>query len=42
MRTLWLADHLLVSERGHHVSYNGFIADSAKRGGHGRANLVRA
>jgi glycosyltransferase involved in cell wall biosynthesis len=33
MRTLWLADHLLVSERGHHVSYNGFIADSAKRAG---------
>ncbi len=35
MRTLWLADHLLVSERGHHVSYNGFIADSAKRAGMG-------
>ncbi len=33
MRTLWLADHLLVSERGHHVSYNGFIADAAKRAG---------
>lgn len=33
MRTLWLADHLLISERGHHVSYNGFIADSAKRAG---------
>jgi glycosyltransferase involved in cell wall biosynthesis len=33
MRTLWLADHLLVSERGHHVSYNGFIADSARRAG---------
>jgi glycosyltransferase involved in cell wall biosynthesis len=33
MRTLWLADHLLVSERGHHVSYNGFIADSARRTG---------
>jgi glycosyltransferase involved in cell wall biosynthesis len=33
MRTLWLADHLLVSERGHHVSYNGFIADSASRFG---------
>src|SRR5262245_58832298 len=33
MRTLSLADHLLVSERGHHVSYNGFIADSAKRAG---------
>jgi glycosyltransferase involved in cell wall biosynthesis len=33
MRTLWLADHLLVSERGHHVSYNGFIADAAKRTG---------
>jgi glycosyltransferase involved in cell wall biosynthesis len=31
MRTLWLADHLLVSERGHHVSYNGFIADAARR-----------
>jgi glycosyltransferase involved in cell wall biosynthesis len=35
MRTLWLADHLLVSERGHHVSYNGFIADSARRAGMG-------
>ena len=33
MRTLWLADHLLVNERGHHVSYNGFIADSARRAG---------
>jgi len=33
MRKLWLADHLLVSERGHHVSYNGFIADSARRAG---------
>ena len=33
MRTLWLADHLLVSERGHHVGYNGFIADSARRTG---------
>ena len=33
MRTLWLADHLLVSQRGHHVSYNGFIADAAKRAG---------
>jgi glycosyltransferase involved in cell wall biosynthesis len=33
MRTLWLADHLLVSERGHHLSYNGFIADSARRAG---------
>jgi hypothetical protein len=33
MRTLWLADHLLVSQRGHHVSYNGFIADAAKRVG---------
>jgi glycosyltransferase involved in cell wall biosynthesis len=33
MRRLWLADHLLVSERGHHVSYNGFIADSARRAG---------
>jgi glycosyltransferase involved in cell wall biosynthesis len=33
MRTLWLADHLLVSERGHHVGYNGFIADSARRAG---------
>ena len=33
MRTLWLADHLLVSERGHHVSYNGFIADAARRAG---------
>jgi glycosyltransferase involved in cell wall biosynthesis len=33
MRKLWLADHLLVSERGHHVSYNGFIADSARRTG---------
>jgi glycosyltransferase involved in cell wall biosynthesis len=33
MRTLWLADHLLVSERGHHVSYNGFIADAARRSG---------
>ncbi len=32
-RTLWLADHLLVSERGHHVSYNGFIADAARRAG---------
>jgi glycosyltransferase involved in cell wall biosynthesis len=31
MRRLWLADHLLVSERGHHVSYNGFIADAARR-----------
>lgn len=31
MRKLWLADHLLVDERGHHVSYNGFIADSARR-----------
>lgn len=30
-RTLWLADHLLVSEKGHHVSYNGFIADAASR-----------
>ena len=30
---LWLADHLLVSKRGHHVSYNGFIADSARRAG---------
>ena len=35
MRRLWLADHLLVSERGHHVSYNGFIAESAKRAGMG-------
>jgi glycosyltransferase involved in cell wall biosynthesis len=35
MRTLWLADHLLVSERGHHVSYNGFIADAAWRVGMG-------
>jgi glycosyltransferase involved in cell wall biosynthesis len=33
MRTLWLADHLLVSERGHHVSHNGFIADAARRAG---------
>lgn len=33
MRTLWLADHLLVTKRGHHVSYNGFIADSARRAG---------
>jgi hypothetical protein len=33
MRTLWLADHLLVSERGHHVSHNGFVADSARRAG---------
>ena len=33
MRKLWLADHLLISERGHHVSYNGFIADSARRAG---------
>jgi glycosyltransferase involved in cell wall biosynthesis len=31
MRRLWLADHLLLSERGHHVSYNGFIADAARR-----------
>ena len=35
MRTLWLADHLLVSERGHHLSYNGFIADAARRAGLG-------
>jgi glycosyltransferase involved in cell wall biosynthesis len=33
VRTLWLADHLLVSARGHHVSYNGFIADAARRAG---------
>jgi glycosyltransferase involved in cell wall biosynthesis len=33
MRTLWLADHLLVSEKGHHLSYNGFIADAARRAG---------
>jgi glycosyltransferase involved in cell wall biosynthesis len=33
MKKLWLADHLLVDERGHHVSYNGFIADSARRAG---------
>jgi hypothetical protein len=33
VRTLWLADHLLVTKRGHHVSYNGFIADSARRAG---------
>ena len=33
MRTLWLADHLLVNARGHHVSYNGFIADAARRAG---------
>ncbi len=33
MRTLWLVDHLLVSKRGHHVSYNGFIADAARRAG---------
>jgi glycosyltransferase involved in cell wall biosynthesis len=33
MRTLWLADHLLVSERGHHLSYNATIADAARRAG---------
>lgn len=32
-RTLWLADHLLAGERGHHLSYNGFIADAALRAG---------
>jgi glycosyltransferase involved in cell wall biosynthesis len=33
MRTLWLADHLLVGERGHHLGYNASIADSARRKG---------
>ncbi|HEY5706499.1 MAG TPA: glycosyltransferase [Terrimicrobiaceae bacterium] len=35
MRTLWLADHLLVGERGHHLSYNGSIADAARHAGLG-------
>jgi glycosyltransferase involved in cell wall biosynthesis len=35
MRTLWLADHLLVDERGHHLSHAGYIADAAKRAGMG-------
>lgn len=35
LRMLWLSDHLLVSEQGHHVSYNGFIADAARRAGMG-------
>ena len=33
MRTLWLADHLLVGERGHHLGYNSFIAEAARRAG---------
>jgi glycosyltransferase involved in cell wall biosynthesis len=33
VRTLWLADHLLVDERGHHLSHAGYIADAAKRAG---------
>ncbi|HEY5779986.1 MAG TPA: glycosyltransferase family 4 protein [Terrimicrobiaceae bacterium] len=35
MRTLWLADHLLVDARGHHLSHAGFLADAAKRAGLG-------
>jgi glycosyltransferase involved in cell wall biosynthesis len=35
VRTLWLADHLLVNERGHHLSHAGYIADAAKRAGMG-------
>lgn len=35
VRTLWLADHLLVDERGHHLSHAGYIADAAKRAGMG-------
>jgi glycosyltransferase involved in cell wall biosynthesis len=35
VRTLWLADHLLVDQRGHHLSHAGYIADAAKRAGMG-------
>jgi glycosyltransferase involved in cell wall biosynthesis len=35
VRTLWLADHLLLDERGHHLSHAGYIADAAKRAGMG-------
>jgi hypothetical protein len=35
VRTLWLADHLLFDERGHHLSHAGYIADAAKRAGMG-------
>jgi glycosyltransferase involved in cell wall biosynthesis len=35
VRTLWLADHLLVDERGHHLSHAGYIADAAQRAGMG-------
>jgi glycosyltransferase involved in cell wall biosynthesis len=35
VRTLWLADHLLVDERGHHLSHAGYIADAATRAGMG-------
>ena len=35
VRTLWLADHLLADERGHHLSHAGYIADAAKRAGLG-------
>jgi glycosyltransferase involved in cell wall biosynthesis len=35
VRTLWLADHLLIDERGHHLSHAGYIADAATRAGMG-------
>jgi glycosyltransferase involved in cell wall biosynthesis len=35
VRTLWLADHLLVDQRGHHLSHAGYIADAANRAGMG-------
>jgi len=33
VRTLWLADHLLVDACGHHLSHAGYLADAAKRAG---------
>jgi glycosyltransferase involved in cell wall biosynthesis len=35
VRTLWLADHLLVDACGHHLSHAGYLADAAKRAGLG-------
>jgi glycosyltransferase involved in cell wall biosynthesis len=35
VRTLWLADHLLVDACGHHLSHAGYLADAAQRAGLG-------